>query len=100
MNAMIKSAGYMIQDVQGIAIYGIGTTADEAWAQVVNGVGTFFDANGDDITAEEARETQFETYGASAALIAKVKADGGAGFAWRVVDGVACTVIEEENAIG
>ena len=98
MTVNIKAAGYMIQDVLGNAVYGIGTTADEAWAEVVDGVGTFFDANGDDIPAEEARETQFETYGVSAALMAKIKSDGGAGFTWRVVDGVACTVSEEEIA--
>lgn len=97
MTTMIEAAGYMIQDKQGNAIYGIGQTVDEAWAMVVDGVGTFFDAYGNDIPADQAYETQFKAYGASAALIAQVKAQGGA-IAWGVVRGVGCTVAEEDFA--
>ena len=97
MNTMIEAAGYMIQDNQGNAIYGIGATVDEAWAMVVDGVGTFFDAYGNDIPADQAYETQFKSYGASAALMAQVKAEGGA-IAWGVVRGIGCTIAEEELA--
>lgn len=97
MNKMIEAAGYMIQDNQGNAIFGIGATVDEAWAMVVDGVGTFFDAYGNDILADQAYETQFKTYGASAALMAQVKAEGGE-IAWGVVRGVGCTVAEKEFA--
>ena len=89
----IEAAGYMIQDNQGNAIYGIGATVDEAWAMVVDGVGTFFDAYGNNIPADQAYETQFKTYGATATLIAQVKSEGGA-IAWAIVRGVGCTIAE------
>ncbi len=95
MTAKIEAAGYMIQDIQGNAIFGIGETVDEAWAMVLDGVGTFHDAYGNDIAPDEACETQFKTYGATAALMAQVKAQGG-DIAWGVVRGVGCTVAEEE----
>jgi len=88
MTAKIEAAGYMIQDIQGNAIFGIGETVDEAWAMVL-------DAYGNDIAPDEACETQFKTYGATAALMAQVKAQGG-DIAWGVVRGVGCTVAEEE----
>lgn len=94
MTKTIEAAGYMIQDNDGRAIYGIGSTADEAWAQVVDGVGTFFDSHGNDIPSDQARQTQFKTRRASAALMAQVEAEGGA-ISWGVVRGVACTVDEE-----
>ncbi len=97
MTTKIEAVGYMIQDKQGNAIYGIGATVVEAWAMVVDGVGTFMDAYGNDIPADTAYETQFTTYGASAALMAKVEAEGGA-IAWDVVQGVACTREEAEQA--
>ena len=97
MTIKIEAAGYMIQDKQGNAIYGIGETVEEAWAEVVDGAGPFFDAYGNEISDDDAYTTQFRTYGASAALMEKVKAEGGA-IAWRVVGGVACTVAEAEAA--
>ena len=97
MTKAIEAAGYMIQDKQGNAIFGIGATVDEAWAMVVDGVGTFSDAYGNDVPADEACEAQFKVYGASAALMAKVQADGGA-IAWDIVRGVACTIEESEMA--
>lgn len=97
MGKMIEAAGYMIQDIDGIAIYSVGQTVDEAWADVVENVGTFFDAYGNDIDADEAYQTQFKAYGASAALIAKVNAEGGM-IAWGISRGVACTREEEEDA--
>ena len=97
MTKMIEAAGYMIQDIQGNAIFGIGLTVDEAWAMVVDGVGAFFDAYGNDIPADQAYETQFKAYGVSAALMAQVNAEGGA-IAWGRVRGIGCTVAEEELA--
>ena len=97
MNTTIEAVGYVIQDIQGNAIYGIGETVDEAWAMVVDGVGTFHYAYGDDIPADEAYNTQFKTYGATKALMDQVMANGGA-IAWGVVQGVACTVAEAETA--
>ena len=55
---------------------------------------TFADFAGNDITADEARETQFSCYPATAALLAQVEAEGGA-IAWGVVAGIACTIDEE-----
>lgn len=89
-NEMTKhtAAGYMIQDIQGSAIYGVGETVDEAWAQVVDGVGTFHNAHGDEISPDEAYETQFKAYGATAELIAHVN-DYGGEITWDVTEGVA-----------
>lgn len=90
------ATGYIIQDKQGYAIYGIGATVDEAWAQVVADVGPFFDAYGNEKADEEAFTEDFKVYGATAALIAQVKDYGGA-IAWSVVDGIACTTEEAET---
>ena len=94
----ITAAGYIIQDLQGMAIYGAGKTVDEAWAQVVDGVRHFNNSYGDTITADEAYETQFKTYGASQALLDRVDDCGGA-ISWGRVGGVACTIEEEEAAL-
>lgn len=90
----ITAAGYMIQDKQGYAIHGIGATVDEAWAEVVANAGPFTNSAGDEITADEAFK-DFKVYGATAALIAQVKDEGGA-IAWDVIGGVACTRHESE----
>ena len=95
MTNTLTASGYMIQDLDGYAIHGIGATAEEAWAMVVDGVGAFHDAQGDDVSADVARDTQFKTCGATAALMAQVQAEGGA-IAWGVIDGIGCTVAEEE----
>lgn len=87
------AAGYMIQDKQGNAIFGVGETVDEAWSQVVDGAGPFFDAYGNEKDEDTAFKEDFRVYGATEALIAKVKADGSA-IAWEVVDGIACTEAE------
>lgn len=95
MTTNIQSVGYIIQDKQGNAIFGAGATVDAAWAQVVDGVGTFFNAYGDEKSADDAYTEDFKTYGATAALLSKVEADGGA-IEWDVVDGVACLPSEVE----
>ena len=87
------AAGYMIQDTQGTAIYGIGASVDEAWAEVVRDAGPFFDSHGEEIPDEEAFATYFRAFGASAALMAQVEAEGG-DISWRVVRGVGVTVDE------
>lgn len=92
------AAGYMIQDIQGNLIFGIGSTVDEAWAMVVDGAGPFHDGYGNEISDEEAFCTQFKAYGASAALMAQVEAEGGA-ISWSVVRGVGVTVDEEADAL-
>jgi hypothetical protein len=93
----LKADGYMIQDIQGNAIFGVGETVDEAWAMVVDGAGPFFNHVGDPIPNDEAYEKQFKTYGATKALIDRVMERGGA-IAWGKVRGVACTPEEEEEA--
>ena len=97
MTKTLEAAGYMIQDIQGNAIYGVGVTVDEAWAMVVKGAGPFFNRVGDEISNDEAYETQFKTYGATKALIDRVMERGGA-ISWGKVGGVACTDEEEEAA--
>ena len=92
------ATGYMIQDIQGTAIYGIGSTVDEAWAEVVRDAGPFFDRYGEEIPDEEAFTTQFTAYGASAALLAQVEAEGGA-ISWKVVRGVGVTMEEATELV-
>jgi hypothetical protein len=93
----ITATGYMIQDKQGNAIFGIGETVDEAWAHVVDEAGPFFDINGDEKLADVAFAEDFRVYGATVALMQKVRDHGGA-ITWDVVGGVACTVEENEEA--
>lgn len=92
---MIESVGYVIQDKQGNAIHGFGDTASDAWEMVCE-IGSFVDAYGDEMDESTAYETQFKTYGATAALINQVKEEGGA-ISWCIVRGVACTKEEAEQ---
>ena len=87
------ATGYMIQDIQGRAIYGIGSTVDEAWAEVVRDCGPFFDAYGEEIPDEEAYCRLYKTYGISVALMAQVEAEGG-DISWRVWRDVGFTMDE------
>lgn len=86
---------FIAQDEYGIAIMSIGDTEEEALAIAIENAGPLFDADGNDLTNEQAAE-KFCVYPATDALIAKVEAEGGA-IVWDIVDGVACT-IEEEGA--
>lgn len=90
---MSEAAGYIIQDIQGNAIFGFGETVDEAWRMVVEGVGRFSDAYGNEVDPDVAYETQFRTYGATPRLLDLV-AERGGNIAWRVVFGTACTLYE------
>jgi hypothetical protein len=96
MAKKIEAAGYIIQDKQGNAIFGFGDTVVEAWAMAVDGAGPFFDAYGNEKSDEAAFTEDFKTYGATAALIDQVRSEGGA-IAWGLVNGVACTVAEENG---
>jgi hypothetical protein len=93
----IAAAGFIIQDKQGNAIFGTGPTVDEAWAQARQEAGPFFDAYGEEVDDERAFTEGFRVYGATAALLAQVEAEGGA-IAWDVIRGVACTRNESEAA--
>ncbi|WP_304615821.1 hypothetical protein [Paracoccus sp. (in: a-proteobacteria)] len=86
--ANYSAAGYMIQDIQGTAIYGVGATVDEAWQQVAALAGPFFDAYGELISDDQAYDTQFRAYGATADLIKEVQSCGGA-IKWDVTQGIA-----------
>ena len=101
MTKTIKSAGYMVTDTQKTAIYGVGETVDEAWAQVVAEADdeTFEDQDGNAISQDVIFEKSYRAQAASAALIAKVNAEGG-DLAWGEVGGVACTTGEENAAWG
>lgn len=90
------TAGFIIEDKDGLAIYGAARTEDEAWAQTVDGVGVFHDAQGEDISPEEARG-QFVTHPATQALIDQVDEEGGAIY-WVIMDGIACTEDEADAA--
>lgn len=94
----MEVAGYIIQDKQGTAIFGFGATVDEAWEMVKDGVGTFFDAYGNEKAEDAAYTEDFTTLGATADLLAQVAADGG-DIRWGRVRGIACTVEEEELAM-
>ncbi len=93
---MTHTTGYIVQDTDGIAIHGIGETPDEAWAETVDGIRTFFDAEGAEVGQEIARTTQFETYPATPALLAEVAERGGA-IAWDVLGGIAHSPQEIER---
>ena len=84
---------FIAQDEYGIAIMSIGETEEEALAIAIKDAGPLFDADGNYLTDEDAKK-KFIVYPATDALIAQVEAEGGA-IAWRIVDGVACTVDEE-----
>lgn len=85
---MTKPMGYIIQDNQATAIYGYGSSVDEAWAMVIDGVGHFFDAYGNEISEDVAYATQFRAYGATGRLLALLDKDGG-NITWTVHQGVA-----------
>ncbi|MFA7334861.1 MAG: hypothetical protein WC130_11305 [Kiritimatiellia bacterium] len=92
----LTAVGYIIQDKQATAIYGCGATVDEAWQMVRDGAAPFFDAYGNEKADEDAFVQDFKAYGATAALLAQVKEQGGA-IAWAVLDGVAGTLAESET---
>lgn len=94
MSTRISSTGYIVHNNE--AIFGIGTTADEAWDEMVIGSGlTIVDEmpeNPDDwsgLTTAEHLDDVFKIRAASARLLAEVQATGGKTL-WCIIDGVAC----------
>ena len=77
-------------DVYATAIYGVGHSEDEAWAQVVDECSPFFDGSGEVISAEEARNAKFVFSRATQRLLDEVERRGGA-IAWSTIDGIACS---------
>lgn len=95
----IQSAGYMVCDNE--AIYGVGATADEAWNDFLSTMDrnrTVFVKNGENPLEyyNYCLASDYKIHAASSALIERVNEDGG-DFAWRIVNGVACTVEEDEG---
>ena len=81
---------FIAHDEHSIAIMSSGTTAEEALATAITNAGPLFDAEGNELTDDQARE-KFIVMPATPALIAQVEAEGG-GIAWGEIDGTACTV--------
>ena len=96
---MTEAAGYIVfaRDTGGWPVYGAGITAEAAWDQVVDGVQSFRDAEGEDILPDDARESQFVTMRATQALIDRIEADGGQVMVGEIA-GIACTEEEESEA--
>ena len=96
----ITASGYIIQDTQGYAINGIGETVDDAWANTIRDAGPFFYPSGTEKPEDVAFIEDFQAYGATAALLASVRENGGSGadISWDIVGGVACTADESEAA--
>jgi hypothetical protein len=98
----LETAGYIVHDNEGI-VHGYGPTADEAWHDMMI---TMQNANielledDEDSTERDGswlRLSWLKTAPATAAMLALVKADGGA-CTWGRRNGVACTRDEEEAA--
>lgn len=96
----MNAIGYMIQDTQGNAIFGVGQTVDEAWVQVLDcakndmGGAPWADADGDPYDLDDVYACDFKTYGATSALIDYVNKNGG-DIVWSVTNGVAHLPTEE-----
>lgn len=91
------ATGYIVQDNEGHAIAAIGVTQDEARENAIREVGPWEDRDGNAVGADHPEfgfDAKFIVLPATASLIAKVQADGGA-IAWDVVDGIACTCDED-----
>lgn len=99
----VVKTGYIVAN--DMAIYGVGATADEAWADwkdEMDKAGIVILSEEDDDEDEErngsyTRESEFYCQPATAALMQKVKDQGG-NIAFGEVNGVACTKDEEDEA--
>ena len=89
-----KFAGYVAFDTQKTAIYGFGSSVDEAWASVMQNTDRPVDFDGEEVSDEKWAEG-FQFSGASQALLAAINEHGG-DIAWQSVNGVACTDAEFE----
>lgn len=89
----MEIAGYIAQDRDGYAIAGIGDTAEAARADALSNVGPWEDRDGNTVDPDHPEfgfDAKFTVLPATAALLAQVRAEGGA-IGWSVVDGIACT---------
>jgi hypothetical protein len=100
MTTTITAAGFIVADDS--AIWGVGATADKAWADMLDGMTSAHIRVLDD--GEEADDGEaatdadsFHTLPATAALLAEVESKGG-NIAWGTINRVACTVGEEDAA--
>jgi hypothetical protein len=100
MSQTITAAGFIVADDS--AIWGVGATADEAWADMLSGMSDahvrVLDDGEEADDGEAATDTDsFQTLPATAALLAEVESKGG-NIAWGTINRVACTVAEEDVA--
>lgn len=89
---ILTAAGYIAQDRDGYAIAGMGATEAEARAHAMANLGPWEDRDGNSVGADHPEfgfGAKYAIFPATAALLAKVAADGGA-IAWDVIDGIAC----------
>lgn len=77
---MTKAAGYIATNRDETTIYGIGDTADDAFADAINWA--------DELDA-------FPVFPATQGLLDRVSDYGGIGMAWDKIDGVCC--LEDEG---
>ena len=94
----LTATGYIVTDIGGIAINGIGATEAEARADALQWVGPFEDRDGNTVSPDDEQfglGASNKIFPATAALIEKVKAEGGA-IRWGCVDGICCTDEEEK----
>ena len=88
---------YVIYDLDKTAIFGVGASVDEAWHQVMDECERPIDIEGNPVNDDE-WFARFQVRGATAALVAQVKREGG-NIAWGYTS-AACTVEEEMIAWG
>jgi len=87
------AAGYIVQDRDGYAIFGMGATAEAARADALPNVGPWEDRDSNTVGADDPEfgfDAKFLVLPATQSLLDKVAAEGGA-IAWDVVDRIACT---------
>jgi len=101
MTTTITAAGYIVADNNN-TIYGTGESVADAWnemTRVMREAQVVLLADDDDSTDQLGswtRESGFQVWPATRALLAQVDDQGG-DLAWREVGGVACTRAEAEG---
>ena len=102
---LINPAGYIVHDNE--VIWAVGETEQRAWdafvaeeeragCRVVPDDSELPESEAHSLGVRYVREGDFHIQAASKALLDQVEAQGGA-IQWRVVNGVACTVAEDEQ---
>lgn len=84
---------YVIYDLDKTAIFGVGATVDEAWQQVMDLCERPRNSSTGEPVSDDEWFDDFRVRGATAALVAQVKREGG-NIAWGYINGAACTVDE------